>query len=70
MNVKGDKKKIRNIRKKKETLKHYLSEDVEYKVHDCMWEDSVKTSYLSLSYRVCPVFRNIIFGTGPDRKVA
>lgn len=59
MNVKGDKKKIRNIRKKKETLEHYLSEDVEYKVHDCMWEDSVKTSYLSLSYRVCPVFRNI-----------
>lgn len=68
MNVKGD-KKICNIRKKKETLKHYLSEYVEYKVPDCMWEDSVKTSYLSLSYRVCPVFRNIIFGTGPGRKV-
>lgn len=63
------KKKIPNIRIRKETLKRYLSENVEYKVHDCMWEDSVKTSYLSLSYRVCPVFRNIIFGTGPDRKV-
>lgn len=44
---------------KKETLKHYLTEGVEYKVHDCMWEGSVKTSYLSLSYRVGPVFGNI-----------
>lgn len=63
MNVKGDKKV--NLQYKKKNL----SEDVEYKVHDCMWEDAVKTSYLSLSYRVCPVFRNIIFGTGLDRKV-
>lgn len=66
MNVKEEKKKRK---KKKEALEHYHSEDVEYKVHDCLWEDSVKTSYLSLSYRFCPVFRNIIFGTGSDRKV-
>lgn len=46
-----------------ETLKCYLTEDAEYKVHFCMWEDSVKTVCLSLSYRLCPAFKNIIICT-------
>lgn len=68
MNVNRDHKN-HNTRIKKETVGHYLTEDIEYKVHDCMWEDCVKTSYLSLCYHFCPVFRNIILASSPDGKV-